>query len=327
MRVLVAGATGVIGSQLVPLLGSVGHEVIALVRTDGGRAAALRSAGATTVTADALDGPATARAVRQARPDAIVNMLTAIPAELNPKHLARDFEQTNRLRTVGTAQLLEAGRAAGVTRVISQGLGYAYDPGGAPEGGADDGSGPATESAPLWRRPPKQFVPVLAALTELERHTREADGLVLRFGHLYGPGSLYAADGSFTAQVRAGKVPLVGGGTATFSFTYAHDAATAIVAALDKNVTGVLNIVDDEPARMSTWLPVLADLLGAKRPKSVPAAVARLAVGGWGVAFMTRLRGADNARAKGTLDWRPRYASWRTGFGNELTDRADTESR
>lgn len=322
MRVLVAGATGVIGSQLVPLLGSVGHEVVALVRAEGGRAVAPRPAATTTVTADALDGPATARAVREARPDAIVNMLTAIPARLNPKHLARDFEQTNLLRTVGTAHLLAAGRAAGVSRVISQGLAYAYDPEGGGQGGPDGAGGPATESAPLWRRPPKQFVPVLAALTELERRTREANGLVLRFGHLYGPGSGYAADGSFTAQVEAGRMPLVGGGGATFSFTHAHDAATAIVAALDKDVTGVLNIVDDEPARMSLRLPVLADLLGAERPKSVPAAVARLAVGGWGVAFMTRLRGADNARAKGTLDWRPRYASWRTGFESELTDRA-----
>ena len=159
---------------------------------------------------------------------------------------------------------------------------------------------------------------MLAALTDLERQTQAVGGTVLRFGHLYGPGSVYASDGSFVAAVRAGKIPLVGGGTATFSFTHAQDAASAIVAALDKPSGPALNVVDDDPAPMHTWLPVLADILGAKAPKSAPAAVARLAVGGWGVAFMTRLRGADNVRAKLVLDWKPRHSSWRTGFADEL---------
>lgn len=311
MRVLVAGATGVIGSQLIPLLGSVGHEVIALTRSDGTRTAT--RSGVQIVTADALDRTAVTQAVRAAAPDAIVNMLTAIPAELNPKHLAREFAQTNLLRTVGTANLVQAGKAAGTRRFVSQGLAYAYDPAG---------RGPANEDAPMWRRPPKQFGPVVAALTELERQTRAFDGLVLRFGHLYGPGSIYATDGSFVRQVRAGKVPLVGGGTATFSFTHAHDAATAIVAALDRDISGALNIVDDEPAAMSEWLPVMARILQAPKPKSAPAGLARLAVGGWGVAFMTQLRGADNAKAKMTLDWRPRYATWRTGFAGDLIGQA-----
>lgn len=141
---------------------------------------------------------------------------------------------------------------------------------------------------------------------------------MLRFGHLYGPGSIYAVDGSFTDQVRVGKVPLVGGGTAVFSFTHSHDAATAIAAALDKDITGALNIVDDDPSPMGEWLPFLADLLGQRPPRKVPAALARIAAGRWGVAFMTRLRGADNARAKLRLDWRPRYPSWRVGFPAEL---------
>lgn len=308
MRVLVAGATGVIGNHLVPLLCSAGHDVVALARS-GKRAVAVERAGAEIVVADALDRDAVFRAVAGAAPDIVVNMLTAIPAELNPRRLAKEFEQTNLLRTRGTRNLIDAGRESGVRRVIAQGLAFAYEP---------DGDGLADEDTPFWGNPPRQFVPALAALRELERQTRQAGGLVLRFGHLYGAGSVYARDGSFTAQVRTGKVPLVGGGTATFSFTHAHDAATAIVAALDKNVGGALNIVDDDPAPMSEWLPVFADLLGARRPRSVPAAIARMAVGGWGVAYMTRLRGADNARAKLGLDWRPRYASWRTGFAAEL---------
>jgi nucleoside-diphosphate-sugar epimerase len=312
MRVLVAGGSGVIGRKLLPLLGSVGHEVFVLARSSR-RASELERTGAKVVTGDALDNAAVQRAVEQAAPDAIVNMLTAIPAELNPKKLSKEFEQTNLLRTAGTANLIEAGRRTGVQQVISQGLAYAYEPGG---------TGLANEDTPFWSRPPKQFVPVLAALRELEQRTGDAGGLVLRFGHLYGPGSIFAADGSFVKQVKGGKVPVVGGGTATFSFTHSHDAATAIVAALDKNASGALNIVDDNPAQVNEWLPALAEILGAKKPSGAPAALARMAVGGWGVAYMTQLRGADNARAKLTLDWRPRYTSWRDGFAAELKDDA-----
>jgi nucleoside-diphosphate-sugar epimerase len=308
MRVLVAGGSGVIGRQLLPLLASVGHDVTVLARS-GKRAAEFERTGAAIVTGDALDRQAVLRAVDLAAPDAIVNMLTAIPAELNPRKLSRDFAPTNLLRTVGTSHLVEAAGRTGVRRVISQGLAYAYEPGG---------DGPADEDTPFWGRPPRQFAPVLAALRELERRTGDAGGLVLRFGHLYGPGSIYAPDGSFVRQVRAGKVPVVGGGTATFSFTHAHDAATAIVAALDKNASGALNVVDDDPAQVREWLPALAQVLGARRPPAAPALLARAAVGGWGVAYMTRLRGADNTRAKGTLDWRPRYTSWRDGFTAEL---------
>jgi nucleoside-diphosphate-sugar epimerase len=296
----------VIGRQLVPLLVSAGHEVTGMA-SSGDRVQRVRSLGAGATVADLLDRDAVHRAVRNLAPDAVVHMATAIPAELNPRRLARDFATTNRLRTEGARNLLDAADEIGVRRVITQGVAYAYDPGG---------RGLATEDDEFWQNPPAQFSPVLHALMELERRTAQSGGLVLRLGHLYGPGSIYGSDGSFVRQVRAGKVPLVGGGGATFSFTHAHDAATAVLAALDKGVDGAINVVDDEPAAMSTWLPFLADLLGARRPKSAPAAMARLAVGGWGVAYMTKLRGADNTRAKLALDWKPRFASWRTGFAD-----------
>jgi nucleoside-diphosphate-sugar epimerase len=243
MRVLVAGVTGVIGSRVKPLLEAVGHDVIGLSRADG---------------VDALDRDAVRRAVAKAEPDAVVNMLTAIPAQLNPRKLAQEFAVTNQLRTLGTRNLIEA--APGV-RFISQGLAYGYQP----------GDGVANEDAPLWlEHTPKQFAPVLDALIELERLTTEANGLVLRLGHLYGPGSIYAPGGSFAGQVKAGKVPLVGGGHAVFSFTHADDAASAIVAALDrKDVQGVLNIVDDSPAELREWLPAYAKLL-VRRTRTSP---------------------------------------------------------
>ena len=308
MRVLVAGATGVIGRQLTPLLASVGHEVVALAPRFPSRAA-VEGLGGRAVIGDLLDREQVASVLRTVQPEAIVHMATAIPRTINPRRLAADFATTNRLRAEGTRNLLDAAADLGVQRFITQGVAYAYDP---------VGSGPAAEDEPLWSSPPKQFAPVLAALRELEKRTIGAGGVVLRLGHLYGPGSIYAVDGTFAEQVRLRKVPVVGGGTAAFSFTHAHDAATAVVAALDRDVVGPLNVVDDNPVALKEWLPEYARLLGAKEPKSAPAGLARLAVGAWGVAFMTRLRGADNARAKALLDWKPRYGSWLTGMTEEL---------
>lgn len=303
MRVLIAGASGVVGRQLIPRLTTAGHEVTGFARSAG------TVQGVELVAVDALDRAAVMAAVARAAPEAIIHLLTAIPGQIDPKRIDRDFAMTNRLRTEGTAHLLEAARAAGVGRIIAQGLGYAYDP---------RGSGPADESVPLWRDPPRTFAPVLAALQQMEAAVQEAHGTVLRFGHLYGPGSSYAADGSFIRQVRARQVPIVGGGTATFSFTHSSDAAAAVVAALEAPEPGVYNIVDDDPAPMGEWLPLLADRLGAPAPRSVPTFLARAAVGGWGVAFMTQLRGADNTRAKRVLRWQPQVPSWRLGFDLEL---------
>ncbi len=289
MRVMVAGATGVIGRALVPLLRGVGHEVTALSRTGDPRGV-LDGTGARVVGVDALDRPALRAAVAEAVPDAVVHLMTAIPTRVRPHRLAGDFAATNRLRREGTRNLLEAAETVGVSRVVAQGLAYAYDPAGA---------GPATEDDPFWVDPPRPFRPVLAALEELEERTITMGGTVLRFGHLYGPGSIYATDGSTVAAVRAGRMPIVGSGESVFSFTHTGDAASAIVAALDRpSGVGPLNIVDDDPAPVHEWLPTLAELLDAPEPKAVPAAVASVAVGTWGRAFMTRLRGADNARAR-----------------------------
>ena len=245
MRILLAGATGVIGRQTVPVLTGAGHQVIGLAN------APARLLGAEVVAADALDPTAVAKAVRAAAPDVIVHMLTAIPDPIDPRHLARDMALTNRLRTQATANLLAA---AGGARMIAQGVAYAYDPAGSPV---------KDEDAPLWRHPPAQFVPVLEALRAMEHQVGAAGGLVLRLGQLYGPGSSYGRDGGFTRQLRAGKVPVVGDGGSMFSFTHAHDAATAMLAAVERPIDGVLNIVDDQPTPVREWLPEMAVMLGA----------------------------------------------------------------
>jgi nucleoside-diphosphate-sugar epimerase len=309
MRVLVAGATGVIGRHLTPLLASVGHEVFALTRPNASHGA-VEEFGGTSVPGDLLDAHSVLAAARQVHPDAVVHMATAIPRDLNPRKIAQQFAVTNRLRTEGTRNLLNAAADVGAARAITQSVAFGYEP--AP--------GLADENAPIFRNPGKGFAPLLHALVDLEQQTADfgTGGTVLRFGHLYGPGTSFAADGGLTEGVKAGKVPLVGGGSAVFSFTHCHDAATAVVAALDRPVSGTLNVVDDDPAPVAEWLPKLAELVHGPRPKAVPAWLARLLAGDWGVTYFTRLRGASNARAKVELDWKPRYASWRDGFAEEL---------
>lgn len=261
------------------------------------------------IAADVLDRDAVIRAVEDSAPDAIVNMLTAIPARLNPKRMSQDFAVTNRLRTEGTESLLHAAKQFGISQIVGQGLAYAYDP---------DGADLAHEDTPLWQDPPESFGSILDALRQFEAATVDAQGTVLRLGYLHVPGTNYAANGSFIEDVSQGKVPLVGGGTSTFSFTHTLDAAAAAVAALSTDQRGLFNFVDDEPAKMNVWLPHLTQLLDAPEPKRVPKFVALFAVGSWGVAYMTQLRGANNARAKRLLNWQPKFSTWPTGFTSEL---------
>ena len=254
MRVLVAGGSGVIGRQLLPLLGEVGYAVTVLARP--GSDVSIR--GAEVVEADALDRGAVGAALRDVAPDAVVNLLTAIPRVLDPRHLARQMALTNRLRSEGTANLVAA---AGGARFVSEGLAYGYRPAGGPV---------ADEDRPFWVDGPRPFRPVVRVVIELERLTAEAGGTVLRLGHLYGPGTAFAADGAFVEQVVTGRAPIVGRGSAMFSFLHTHDAATAIVAALDKPVSGALNVVDDEPAYVHDWLPELARIVGSAATKARP---------------------------------------------------------
>ncbi|MFC4909135.1 NAD-dependent epimerase/dehydratase family protein [Actinomadura gamaensis] len=304
MRVLVAGATGVIGRRLVPLLKEAGHEPVALTRNPG---AVRERLGVETVEADALVREDVLKGVRDAAPDAVVNLLTAIPAKLDVSRLAEEFVLTNRLRTQGTRNLLDAAPGA---RHIAESVAFVYQP----------GDGLADEDAPTWYDgTPDQFVTTLEAALDLERQLTEAGGLALRFGHLYGPGSGYAADGATTAAIRAGQFPLIGGGNGYFSFIHSADAAAAVVAGLDRDVSGVLNIADDHPTQAREWIPEVARMLGALEPPVVSEEQALPVAGEWGVAFLNRLRGVDNARARASLDWRPRYASWRDGFEVELS--------
>jgi nucleoside-diphosphate-sugar epimerase len=305
MRVLLAGATGVIGRQTVPVLTAAGHQVTGLAVHPA------QLPGAQVLAADALDPTAVTKAVRSAAPDVLVHMLTAIPDPVDPRHLARDMAITNRLRTQGTANLLAAADGA---RVIAQGVAYAYDPAGPPV---------KDEDAPWWRRPPLQFAPSVAAAMEQECRVASAGGLVLRLGHLYGPGSSYAPGGGLARRLRAGRLPLIGDGAAMFSFVHAHDVATAILAAVEHPAArGVLNIVDDQPTLVHDWLPEMAAMLGGPTPRKVPAWLARLVVGDWGVAYMTGLAGASNTRARQALDWQPAYSGWRDGLTADLGVRA-----
>jgi nucleoside-diphosphate-sugar epimerase len=309
VRVFLAGATGVIGSQLVPLLLADGHQVTGMTRSPH-KADALRASGADPLVADALDAKAVTSAVKAARPDAVIHELTAIPQRLDPRKIVRDFTLTDRLRTEGTRNLIAAAREAGASRFIAQSIAFAYAPG--PPGTVH------AEDDPLIAEPPAQFARSAKAIAELERQTLATDGLVLRYGYFYGPGSSISARGSLAEEVAKRRLPVVGGGAGVWSFIHVHDAAQATLAALTRGAAGAYNVVDDEPAPVSEWVPALARALGAKPPRRVPAWLARPLAGEYGVYTMTRAQGAGNARVKTELAWAPRYASWREGFHTGL---------
>ncbi len=306
MRVFVAGATGVVGRQLVPQLAAAGHDVVGSTRSTG-NAGWLLEAGAKPVVMDPLDRRQVLDAVARARPDAVVHELTALSGVTSLRRFDSAFAATNVLRTRGTDNLLAAARAAGAGRFLAQS--YTGWP------NAREGGPVKSEDDPLDPHPPTAMRASLAAIRYLEGAVTEADGiegLALRYGSLYGPGTSMAEE--YPALIRRRKLPLVGAGTGVWSFVHVADAAAATVAALDHGGPGVYNVVDDDPAPVSEWLPHLAAVLGARPPRHVPAWVARLAVGEPGVVMMTQMRGASNARARRELDWRPRYPSWRTGF-------------
>ena len=308
MRVLVAGATGAIGKQLVPRLVAAGHEVHGMTRSDS-KQAMLYELGAVPVVADALDPDQVAEAVGRARPDVIVHQLTAIGA-LDMRHFDRDFALTNRLRTEGTDNLLSAGQAVGVRRFVAQGVsGYgAY---------ARTGGPIKTEEDPLDAAPVRAMRETLGGIRHLEEAVLGASwtvGIVLRYGVFYGPGTSMAPGEEQFELVRKRKFPLVGDGGGVWSFIHVGDAAEATVAAVEHGRRGVYNVVDDDPAPVAEWLPALAQQLGAKKPMRVPRFIGRLFAGEAGVVMMTDVRGASNAQAKLDLAWRPAHPSWRQGL-------------
>jgi nucleoside-diphosphate-sugar epimerase len=311
MRVFLAGATGVIGRRLVPMLLAEGHEVVGMTRSPE-RSEQLRAVGVKPVVADAFNADALAQAVADARPDAVIHQLTSIPPRVDPRKMERDFATNDRLRTEGTANLVAAARAAGVERLIAQSVAFFYAPG--PPGTVHGENDPllSEEQAP---GPVKRSTKSLASL---ERTVLNVGGTVLRYGYFYGPGSAIARDGSTGEAVAKRQLPIVGSGAGVWSFIHVDDAAAATVAALDANKSGVFNVVDDEPARVADWIPALAEALAARKPRKVPALLARPFAGRYGIAIMTEAQGASNARAKRELGWNPRHASWREGFRTAL---------
>ncbi len=310
MRVFLAGATGVIGRQLVPLLLADGHQVTASTRTPQ-KSEALRAAGVEAVVLDALDGVAVKAALKAAHPDVVIHQLTAIPARLDPRKIERDFVLTDRLRSEGTRLLVAAAQEAGAARVIAQSIAFAYAPG--PPGTVH------TERDPLiLEQAPKSFRRSAGALRDLEAAVLGASGTVLRYGYFYGPGSGISREGAIVRDLARRRLPIVGRGEGVWSFIHVEDAARATVAVLEREGPESFNIVDDDPAPVAQWLPALAVAAGAPRPLRLPTVIARVVAGSYGVAAMTRSQGASNALARQALGWQPQYPSWREGFSAVL---------
>lgn len=312
MRVFLVGAGGAIGQPLVAQLTEQGHDVVATTR-NADKAARLRAMGADVVPLDVLDRDATIEAVAAAQPDVLVHQATALSGSFDIKHFDRFFAQTNRLRTTGTDNVLAAARTVGVKRVIAQS--YA--------GWNLRRTGPmvTTEDDPLDGEPVASSVQSMTAIKHVEDVVPAAEGLtgiVLRYASFYGPGTSLGDGGEQVELVRKRRFPIVGGGTAMWSFTHIHDAAAATVAALEHGAAGVYNVCDDDPAPVSDWLPYLADAIGAKPPMRLPAWLARPMIGEFGLVMMTSQRGCSNAKAKRELGWTPKYASWRDGFRTGL---------
>jgi 2-alkyl-3-oxoalkanoate reductase len=311
MKVFVAGATGAVGRPLITQLLGAGHQVVGTTRSTE-RAEGIRSLGAEPAVLDARDTDALRAAVVQARPDVVINQLTSLPDRLNYRKPQQTFGATTELRGKVGPVLAGAAAEAGARRLIAQSVCFLY---------ASTGKTGHSEDDPLIELPPESSAARGAlALEALERSTLETPGLegvVLRYGYFYGPGTKFARDGSWGRDARRRRLPIVGRGTGILSFIHVDDAASATVAALDRG-SGIYNVCDDEPAAMTEWLPALADELGAKPPRRVPAWLASWVAGQQAAVMATRLEGASNEKAKRELGWRPRYPSWRQGFREAL---------
>ena len=316
MKVFVAGATGVLGRASVPLLVARGHEVVGMTRS-ASKQDLVRSLGALPVVTDALDPDAVAEAVAYAEPEVIVHELTALsPMSVrNARHVERALTMTNQLRTEATDHLLAASRAVGARRFVAQSFAaWRFTRTGGPV---------LTEAEPLDPDPPVSIRPNQEANLYLEQAVTTiewGEGLVLRYGSFYGPGTAIslAPDAQMAALVRKRRFPILGDGAGVWSHVHIDDAAAATVVAVDHGQPGIYNIVDDEPAPVREWLPVLASALDAKPPRHIPRWLGRLAAGEMATVMMTDVRGASNAKAKREFAWQPRFASWRQGFTEGL---------
>jgi 2-alkyl-3-oxoalkanoate reductase len=300
VRVFLAGASGALGSRLVSQLIDAGHEVYGTHNAPASTER-VRGLGATPVALDILDPRAVRRTVLEIQPDAIVHQATALSGVKFGRSLDRTFAATNRLRTEGTDALIAAAWDADVQRFIGQSF--------APYRYAREGGPVKTEDDPLEPAPPKNTGETYAAMAHLDTAVTEFGGIALRYGGFYGAGN-----DAIVEPVRKRQYPIVGTGAGMMSFIHLDDAAAATVLALDHDGPAIYNIVDDEPAPVRDWLPVLAEALGAGPPRRFPAWLARLVAGEAALVMATQARGASNAKAKRKLGWAPRYASWRQGF-------------
>jgi nucleoside-diphosphate-sugar epimerase len=312
MKVFVAGATGALGKQLVPQLVAKGHDVTGMTRSEGKRDL-VRSLGARPVVADALDADTVALAVAESEPEVIVHELTALSGNPDWRNFDRSFALTNRLRTEGTDNLLAAGRAMGLRRFVAQSFaGWPY---------ARSGARIKSEEEPFDADPPASMRETLGALRHLELAVTSAEwteGIVLRYGGFYGPGTSLTPEGEFAEMIRKRRFPVVGSGEGVSSFIQIEDAAEATLAAVERGRRGVYNVVDDEPLPAREWLPALAEAMGAKPPRHFPRWLGRLLAGEAATEMMTEVRGASNRKAKRELGWEPRHPNLRVGFA-EMT--------
>lgn len=318
-KVLLAGASGVVGKPLLPALVAEGYEVGGLTRSPE-KAAAIAATGATPIVCDVFDRRALASRLRSFQPEVVLQHLTDLPPALPPRKLAKAYEANDRLRSEGTANLVAAATDAGVRRYVAQNVCFLY----APEGGPTK-----DETAPLFLDPPKPFDRSARVYQEMEATILDAPGLeslVLRFGYWYGPGTAYASDGHYAKEVRKRRFPIVGAGGGIFPFVHIDDVVGATLAALKRGSPGIYNIVDDDPAPLREWLPAYAEALGAKPPRRVPLWLARLAVGSFPALMATQMRGAQNDKAKRELGWEPTWPTWREGFKGGL-DHSDFSRR
>ena len=306
MKVLVAGGSGVIGQALLPRLVAAGHEVVVTTRRQS-KVQMLEQLGVTPIVLDALDEAAVCAAVRSFRPGALMNQMTSLPKDYNPRRLSSSYAATNRLHVEGTRNLLRAATEVGARHFIYQSIGFMY---------AMAGPRVLDEGAPLAVDAPKPFGGLVRATLEGERMALSSGsivGVVLRYGQLYGPGTYLGRGGDFERQAKLRILPIIGSGGGLFSFVHVDDAAASAVAALERG-TGVYNITDDEPVAAREWIPAFCCEAGAPPPFRLPSWVGRIAAGSFPTALLSEGRGASNAKAKRELGWLPSHPTWRAGF-------------